>query len=1050
MGKVSVIKASAGSGKTFRLAYEYIYRVVCEPHKYRCILAVTFTNKATEEMKRRILSELDRLARGTDTPYMAMLTGQTGYSREQVSKRAMAARTKILHDYSRFAVLTIDKFFQRIIRSFVKELGIDLNFNLELQTDSLVSKTADALIERIGQDEQLRKWITGYIEERIDSNMRWDIKSGLVAIGQELFRENFRKIAAGVPEMDVIRTVLRTAAGKYNRTVKEMTAHAVEALEINSSSGLAPEDFVYGRGGVGGYLLKVSQGRIEDYGPRVEKALESDEGWCSKKSELRETILNVAPYLREKLAAICATYENNRRFFATYELLRDDYRRFALLGSLARVMEEICTEESIMPISETNNILGKLISGNDSPFIFEKAGNHFDTFMIDEFQDTSSMQWENFKPLLHNAVSQAEGSPVLLVGDVKQSIYRWRGGDWKILAEGVEMAFGDPGSETLSQNWRSRPAVVDFNNRLIGDIVGHAAKMISDTLREAQAKGLLPAGKLAQLNGLITNAYREHSQQACGNKEGGYVTVTYYGTGEQEVIPPVIRRIEQLQDRGFQAGDIAVLVRRNSEGVEIADMLLGHKVANPGSPYCYDVVTQEALSIGASPVVNFVIACFRLAQGDERIPEKVFYNSYLDREFGQAVPVPEQEFIRSLRSIPTIEAFDETVIFYGLGTPANAAYLQALHDQILGWTATHVGDTPLFVKWWDETGAGQSVNVSGNGNAITIVSIHKSKGLEYPAVIIPYCDWSLSPHPRSLIWSHSADEEFGALGNVPVAYGEKMGRSHFSESYYEELVMSVVDNINLFYVAATRARDELHIMVPGIPKNPMKISSLIYTSLDPAGMADGFNGVSENLPGETVIKFGTPVNKDNRGESEQGETGLIRLPFDTRPTSGRIRQKRTYRRFEEDGVNPAITPRDHGILLHKVFEKAVTREDIIAAVRSLELDGVVTTVEKTRLDEMVRQAFENPVVAAWFESDWQHVYNERDILIPGASSRRRPDRVMVSDEEVVVVDYKFGEIRDPAHLKQVSFYKSLLGKMTGKPTRAYIWYVTLNEVAEAA
>ncbi|MCD8072233.1 MAG: UvrD-helicase domain-containing protein [Alistipes sp.] len=1048
MGKVKIIKASAGSGKTFRLAYEYILRVVREPLKYKHILAVTFTNKATEEMKRRILTELNALAKCGSSTYMEMLRTDTGYSPGEISRRALDSRTRILHDYSSFSILTIDKFFQRIIRSFIKELGIDLNFNLELQTDSLLSKTADTLIDRLGQDADLRKWISEYIEERIESNQRWDIKSGIVSIARELFRENFKKIASDAPDMEMIRKTLGRAGERYRGIVSAMRSEAAQAMEIISGAGLSYEDLAFGSSGVGEYIAKVASGRIEDYGSRVEKAILSDEAWCAKSSPLRESIIMVAPPLREKLFAICNIYRENSRFMASYELLKDNYRRFALLGNLAAVMEDICAREGILPISETNSILAKLISGNDSPFIFEKAGNYFDTFMIDEFQDTSAMQWENFLPLLLNALSQSVDSPVLLVGDVKQSIYRWRGGDWRILAGQVEESFGNSEQEHLTSNWRSRPGVVDFNNYLIGSIVDAANSAVGETLREALSRGAVSSDLHSRLEGILKNAYTDHRQSACGKGEGGHVTVTYYGLESDDPVPPVIRQIESLQDRGFSAGDIAILVRRNSEGSCIADMLLEHKTKNPASKYSYDVVTQEALTIGSSPAVNFILSCFRLSEGDESVPAKIQYNRFLGRGYGALIPQEERSFLASLRTMPPMEAFDRAVVYYRLENPGDAAYLQALHDQILGWTASRGGDLPLFIKWWDENGAEQSVNAPGNGNAVTIVSIHKSKGLEYPAVVIPFCDWSLTPLPRSLVWTKSEEECFRQLGNVPVPYAEKMGRSYFSEGFFQEMVMSCVDNINLFYVAATRARDELHIMIPKGGRQPLRIGSLISACLNPDNLPSALNPAVNVSTDEIVCKFGEPVylNKEDTG----GVDEIVRLPFISYPGNGRTKQKRSYLRLEEEGISPGASPRDHGILLHRIFETAVERKDIFNGIRTLEHSGEITSPEREKLESSVEEALAHPTARLWFDKKWERVYNENDILVPGSPLRRRPDRVMESEEEIVVVDYKFGAIRDRKHHRQVSHYKELLCRMSGKKVSGYIWYVGLNEVVEVA
>ena len=481
MGKVKILKASAGSGKTYRLAYEYIRSVIDSPQLYRHILAVTFTNKATEEMKQRIVGELNALANGSPSGYMGDLERDLGLDGQTIRRRAADARTKILHDYSRFTVLTIDKFFQRIIRSFIKELGIDLNFNLELQTDSILDSATDRLIDRIAVDRALRDWVLHFVEEKIDTDGRWDIRGEISQLGRELFGERYRAVSGDKASREELSRIVSAAVARSRRIENEMKKTAAEALAVIDSAGLAAEDFAYGRGGCVGYFVKTADGTIAPYGKRVLDALESEEKWVTARSSRKEAARSVVPTLRRLLAKLCSIYDDNIRFLNTARLLSANYRSFALLDDLSEKVAEICTEQNLVPISETNAILGKLMGDNDAPFIYEKVGNTFSRFMIDEFQDTSQGQWSNFVPLLENAVAQSEDEPVLLVGDVKQSIYRFRLADPTIFldkyARFADFRAALPGAPRrilLRENFRSRRAVLEGANHVFSNIMSRA------------------------------------------------------------------------------------------------------------------------------------------------------------------------------------------------------------------------------------------------------------------------------------------------------------------------------------------------------------------------------------------------------------------------------------------------------------------------------------------------------------------------------------------------------------------------------------------------
>ncbi|MDL2320053.1 UvrD-helicase domain-containing protein [Alistipes sp. OttesenSCG-928-B03] len=1049
MGNVKLLKASAGSGKTYQLAYEYVRAVIDDPSQYRHILAVTFTNKATEEMKRRIVAEINDLAMSNDSSYLSRLSLETGLSGDEIQRRALSARTKILHDYGRFAILTIDKFFQRIIRSFIRELGLDLNFNLELQTTPLLSQAADGLVDEISVNERLREWIVAFVEEKIEENKRWEIKGELVSLGSEIFRERFRRAPVSTELQEQLGKIVSQASQRAAAIKAEMSDTACKALEVIASNALSVSDFSGGARSFANYFTKSATGNFEAPNKSVLAALESDEKWAAKTSPRRHEIEAIIPHLRPLLQQLCDEYESNYQFLNGVELIRRNFRNFALLSDLQRKVEAICADEGRLPISETNNILSRLIAGNDTPFIFEKAGNHFTRFMIDEFQDTSSLQWENFVPLLHNSLAQSADSPVLLVGDVKQSIYRWRGGDWRILAGEIEREFGGLKATTLDTNFRSFGNIVHFNNELTKECVIRDNSTINDSLDAAGLSGLITSGFRDGLRDTLALAYDEHAQKPNKRLNEGHITITVYNQPDSEgtddcTTSPVIRQIEELQARGYRAGDIAVLVRTRAEGVAVANMLLEHKEQNPRSAYSYNVVTQEALLLASSDVVGFVTACFRLATAPSETVYRAVFNKWLGRPLDAEPETADRAFFTHLSFLPPEEAFEAVVMNYRLGdNQADIAYLQAFQEQILSFSGSAVSDLQLFLRWWSENGDSISVEVPAGDDAITISTIHKSKGLQYKAVIIPYCNWSLNPRPGTVLWADASRTADG-LGPMPVAYSEKMRNSPMAEDYYRELVLSHVDNLNVFYVAVTRAMEELHIMMPADAKRrENRINTLVLDALADINIAGLAANVTEN-DDERVCSFGVPIVRNDQTDSTN--ENLVHSEFGTYSPAGRLRLRMPTDRYIEDRNTNTLSPRDYGILMHRVFESARDVAGIEQTIIGMEQDGQISSVEASSLRGKIGEAFTNPIIASWFSGDWEQVHNENDIIVPGSYSQRRPDRVMLRDKKAVVVDYKFGLARTSAHRRQIATYAELLRGMGYIETEGYIWYVSLNDI----
>ena len=1041
--RARILNASAGSGKTYQLAYKYVRDVVEQPGIYRHILAVTFTNKATEEMKSRILKEIHLLASGQPSSYLDNLCRELSLDAATVRRRAREVRSKILHDYSRFTVLTIDTFFQRILRAFIKELGIDLNYNVEIETASVLTKSADTLIEQITTDRDLQRWLTDFVQERIDEGKKWDVRDGILTLGGELFKEKNKEALSLARSREELGRIVGEATVRAAATKQQMRERAAEAVRIMADAGVGPTDFTGKSRSFAHYFLTVAAGELKPYTATVGKMSLTTEGWAPKGSPAAPLAARLQPLLRE----MCDLYDANVRSWNTCDLLRENYRSFALLSDLYAKVQQLCDEQNMMLLSETKYILSEFIGHNDAPFIYEKVGNRFEHFMIDEFQDTSVKEWENFLPLLQNAMSQSGATSVLIVGDIKQSIYRWRGGDWKILHSQAQQALGADSTElvNLTENYRSLPAVVDFNNKAIGRVVEADNRALNATLDEAAARGDMDARTAAGLRDTLQKAYREHAQtpRRLGGVPG-YVSVETFAER-----PPVVERICEVLDKGFRPCDIMILVRGATDGARVAAELLDFKRRNDDPRYRFDVMTQEALIVGNAPVSSFIAAALRLSLNPDDSLSRAVYNHYLGRGFDRPLPGNERTFFRSIRLLSPEEAFERIVMRHALHDDRQqTAYLQAIHEQIIGFCASKIADISLFLDWWEQQGQNRSLSVDESATTVEITTIHKAKGLEKRVVLIPWCSWQLDPksggNVTNIVWAE-AQGDAGAVGRFPVKYKKAMAESGFSAEYYRELVYSHVDNINLLYVALTRAAESLHVFIPR--KGGKSVGGLLLQSIG----ADG----------DKALLDGTEGRRTATEEGERFEFGLFTgpVPGGGKASDGRhvvlenyptaradLRLRLPSQRYFEEEDEVELSPRNFGILMHKAFEQADDRQQIYEAVQRMRDDGTLSPGEAEALRGMIARVLAHPVAGEWFGGGWQRVRNENEIIVPGAGSTRRPDRVMIRGTRAVVVDYKFGS-RDPGrYRRQVGEYLGLLRQMGYTQCEGYLWYVKLGEI----
>ena len=1053
-----IVPASAGSGKTYRIAHEYIYDVLRNRYNdegeayfdqnfYKRILAVTFTNKATEEMKSRILKEIHLLASGQESSHLKALMKETSLDEATLRSRAKRVRSLILHDYSHFTVLTNDTFFQRILRSFVRELGIDMNFSTELDTAPVLTKSVDALIEDITAKEELRKWLEELTTDRINDGERWDIRSALTALNGELFKESTKDIIANSKDKESLKKAIKGFASIVEKEKKSFMAKGVAANNLIHSRGYEHSDF---KRSFTTIFDKVAAGTLDKITEATLRHLDdTPEEWFNKNA-YNDDLLDLARELQAMFNDIYNDFLALKTLENTHRILARNYRGFALLHDLQDKVDYICKQENSMLLSETKHAIAGFISESETPFIYEKVGNYFDKFMIDEFQDTSVKEWNNFLPLLRNAMSQSTDTSVLIVGDVKQSIYRWRGGDWRILGRDVEGALADCERIPLKDNWRSLPNIVEFNKLLFNDVIERENNELNARLDEASKANRISKECKEELYDTLQRAYTDHDQiSRIEHTNKGYISITTPAESGSDPrgkndMPLYIEKIREVLEKGYLPRDITILVRKNSEGMDIAEELLHYRDYFPKNLW-FEITTEEALSLASSNAVKLIIAIMRLAINRNDITSLVQYNHLHNNDmFGAKLSEEENEFLDSIRTMSPEEAFNHITIRYADDLEEDTAYVLALHEHIARFSAGKVADLALFDKWWKEKGDGLSVRVERSDRAIEILTIHKAKGLENKVIIMPRCSWSLEPLDSSgyisnIVWSKAApNEHLDDVGMFPVSFNKSVAESLFADGYFRETIYTCVDALNMLYVATTRPKEQLHIFLP----NRRRGNTVDTLLLD-------IYGERMTLSEDGAIRYyeiGTfdgPEPEKEKKETEKSVSTMVIKQHSVSPVELRLRTSVSRYFSDEEG---ALTPRSEGIRMHRAFEKAKRREDIFAALDEMGINGELPTEDIARLKEQIAKTLDTSIAGEWFDGEWDKLLCERSI-IHSNEKKRRPDRVMIRGKEAVIVDYKFGE-ENSSYNKQIANYIEELQKMGYTSIKGYIWYVPTGKITQ--
>lgn len=1042
-----VYKASAGSGKTFTLAIEYIKHLIADPRAYRHILAVTFTNKATAEMKERIVQTLYGLWKKdpSATAYLHCLQAELpamnlSLTEEDIRIRAGRALAYMLHDYSRFRVETIDSFFQSVMRNLARELELSPNLNIELDSDKVLSDAVNSLIDGLTLTSPVLPLLLDYIYERIADDKRWNVSDEVKSFARNIFNEGYvergEALRAKMRHPEVIRLYKSLLKEMAEKALKQMADKGKRFEQILEAHHLSADDLRGGKNSIGSYFRKLKAGKLTDKDmplATINNSLKGANLWTTRHAERREEIMTLAE--RELLPLLREAESQRPQAAYTVNSCALSLRHLDKLQLLNHIDEEVrCLnhEANRFLLTDTNALLHRLISEGDSSFIYEKLGSTICHVMIDEFQDTSRMQWDNFRLLLTEGLSQGYDS--LIVGDVKQSIYRWRNGDWTILNN------LKPGDSSLSQyikvktlttNRRSETRIINFNNLFFTTAVKFFNALHIKELQEP----CLP----------LQEAYHDVAQESPKAEAKGYVSVQLLEADEaedykQQTLAALGNEVRRLLAEGIQLNDMAILVRKNKNIPPIADYF----DKELGLP----IVSDEAFRLDASTVVCTLIDAIRHLAAPQDSIAKALLLSDLGLWVDAPLPTGFTNRRDELVLMPLYELLEELYSLLALDQiQGQDAYLFAFFDAVANYLQDHSSDLADFVRYWDETLCSKTIP-GGEIEGIRIFSIHKSKGLEFHTVLIPYCDWKLENETNNqLVWCVPSDQPYNELDLIPVTYSSAMATSTYKAAYLQERLQLWVDNLNLLYVAFTRAGKNL--ICWGRNEQKSTVSELL---------ADVLPQISEQGTGswdKTTHRFeyGTPQpSTPSDRPSDKTANRLLQKPeklavqmVSAHPTVT-FRQSNRSADFiaglaEEETSHRMI---DRGRLLHTLFASIKVLDDIDPAIDRLIAEGVIAEKETEEdIRHLAHKAFSLPEVQDWYSGKWR-LFNECEIIWQenGKLKTRRPDRVMMQNGETLVVDFKFGK-PNKKYNRQVQSYIDLLVRMGANPAsiKGYLWYV---------
>ncbi len=1053
----SIYDASAGSGKTYALVKEYLKIILVAPKNdaYRNILAITFTNKAVHEMKSRIVGSLSEFAKDEPSAkaqdlMQDLVNGKRNennpeeWSEEPIGLSIIEIKTKsqqiikhIIHNYAAFDISTIDKFTHKVIRAFAHDLNLPMTFEVTLDTENLLIEAVDAIIAQAGEDETLTKLLIDFTMEKTDDDKSWDISREILETGRLVLNENNRNEITHFQDKSIAEFVeIKAKLSEACKDLEKQTiVFAEEALTLIDKNGIDTKSF--SRGTFPNHINSIQQGK---FNPKNKMFHEFEDIAINKTAKDRAIIENLIPEFLQILSKVYTAFEK----INFYKAFLKNITPLSLLNTVSNELAKIQEEQNVLSISEFNAIIHREIQNQPAPFIYERLGERYRHFFIDEFQDTSEMQWQNLIPLIDNALSGQDDFGVkgtlMIVGDPKQSIYRWRGGKAEQFIElsKDQNPFNNPDKrlEHLDKNYRSYSQIIEFNNDFF--------KLLSNEFEHLDYKDL----------------YENHSHQKTNDKTGGYVNISFIPkvetsedpdtSGEETLdktdlyVLATLNTIQKTLKQGFQYKDIVILTRKRSQGIAIANYL-----TEQGIP----LLSSETLMIQNATEVRLIIHLLKYLKNSSDLESKANFLQYLAKNSKDKLPIhdfiaqgmalfQETDFELWLMSFDVSLSFQnirkkslyeavETIIAKFLNPKVSNAYVQYFLDIVLERDIRNQAGISDFLNFWDKNAEKFSIPSPEGTNAVRIMTIHKSKGLEFPVVIFPFAEEDYTRKPKDKLWLNAEEQDFG-LPKVLIdnssaveGFGEEA-----AEVYNQKKQEELLDNINVLYVALTRAEEQLYVISNmnlsskgELPKNNMCSFFINYL--------DNKVGFDEN---QLEYEFGNSM-KLSAGKEHVDTSKTIPLVTEIlNPKNIKIAQREAlmWGTHQQEAI-------EYGNVIHEILSFVKTKNDVdLAITKSIE-NGLITFGQKETVFNTIQEIVNHSELEICF-AEGNDVLNEQTI-IQKEGTTIKPDRmVLTKNKEVLLLDYKTGT-HNVKYQQQLENYQTAIELMGYKVIKKALIYI---------
>jgi ATP-dependent exoDNAse (exonuclease V) beta subunit len=1019
-----VYKSSAGSGKTYTLVREYLKLALADPHRltkaFRQILAITFTNKAAAEMKERILNALKQISNAEKTPLSADLQKELKISETDLHARCEELHSSLLHQYADFSVCTIDSFVYRIVKRFSLDLQLPANFSVETDEETALWWAIDTLLTDMQGNKAVQQLLEEYTSEKVDEQKNWKVENEIFDLAKSILisKKDGEADLLSQQEINNLAEVKKLLKKKTSEVEDHLALLADKAYSIIKAKNISPDDFRYGKSGVFGYFRKLKEKTFDEeelLKAYVLQAINEDK-WYTSKTPVPE-IDGIKEQISDVFHEAEEFRKKNSQSYYLHLILRKNINALCVLSEINLLVKQYKAEKNIVFISEFNKAVAGFIQTEPVPFIYERLGDRYKNYLIDEFQDTSGLQWLNLLPLVHNSLS--EGKFCMLVGDSKQSIYRWRGADieqfvnlpkvenkkksvWvdeqqQALAANYEEKF-------LTTNRRSCAEIISFNNKLFN--------FLSDSYLEGKYK----------------RVYENGSQESTG-RDKGKITISFIKDekeiAQERVLADTLEIIQKSLAKNYSYADIAIIVRKNTNGNLLANYLLQHSIP---------VVSSDSLLLKNCPEVNFLISFLswlinrhdavavtsvlsylkesaKVEIGHDLLKESAYSSGKLEEALASLGITIN---VNNLSALSLFELCTEVARLFQLENK-NALYLSFFLDEVQNYSLRENNSVFAFLQWWKKKANSVSVKIPQNTNAVKIVTIHACKGLEFPVVIFSFADWQTQMPGHLLIDTH---EEIPQLPVALVKTENNLKKTAFVEQAVDEEQKQNLDNLNLLYVACTRAVEELHIIARESGKGVT-----VTTWLK--------NFVNQYYAGET---------NENLTEIGENIDRSAHIPKETPSLKAA-----TYRPIHEavtiklsDFEDESQSKRLYGITLHNILSEIKTQANIPSVLNKALLQGNITASEVDELRELITDLIQNSSVSSYF-SEGVQIKTETELFLDDGEIIR-PDRVIICPDHLAVIDFKTGE-KKSEHIKQIQQYKYTLAKISKKPVKAFLAYM---------